>query len=70
MDDCLPPGDKHMPHPVRQFDGFGVTDLLLAGMNLLGDVNFLLCQELLRAAAGDSARAVVIPVDLGRGFAG
>jgi len=69
MEDFLAPGDENVLHGMCQLKGLRRTDLLLAGVNLLDDVNFLLCQELLRAAAGDSARAVVVPVNLVGGLA-
>jgi len=70
MDDILPPGDEYVLDRMCQLKSLGRSDLLLAGVNLLDDVSFLLCQELLRAAAGDSARAVVVPVNLAGGLAG
>ena len=70
MDDFLPPGDEYVLDGMGQLKSLRRSDLLPAGMNLLDDVSFLLCQELLRAAAGDSARAMVVPVNLVGGLAG
>jgi hypothetical protein len=62
--DLLPFGDINVAHRAGQFDRLGGAQLLLAGVNLLENRGFPIRQELLRALAGDSAGAVVIPVDL------
>jgi hypothetical protein len=59
-------GDKHVAHRAGQFDRLGGTQFLFARVNLFENRGVSVRQELLCALAGDSARAVEIPVNLRR----
>ena len=57
-------GDVNVTNRMSQLHGFGRRQLVFTGIDLLCDRSLRLRKKLLRAFAGGSAGAMIVPVDL------
>jgi hypothetical protein len=57
-------GDEDVPNRSGQLNCLGRRQLVLAGIDLLNDRSLGMRKKLLRAFAGGSAGAMIVPVDL------